>query len=58
MKKLFSLLAAMTGLSLIIACGTAQPETVTVVKTVVVKEEVEVIQTVEVEVDVVEYSDH
>jgi basic membrane lipoprotein Med (substrate-binding protein (PBP1-ABC) superfamily) len=53
-KKVVSLLLVMAGLSLISAqCGAApaaQPETITVVETVVVKEEVEKIVTVEVQV--------
>ncbi|HMR64879.1 MAG TPA: BMP family protein, partial [Anaerolineae bacterium] len=50
-KTLVLLLSAMV-LSLIAACGSAQPETVTVVETVVVKEEVEKVVTVEVEKEV------
>ncbi len=55
MKKLVIFLLSATILSIIAACGAAQPETITVVETVVVKEEVEVIkevvETVEVEVE-------
>ena len=51
MKKVLVILLSVVILSLIAACGAAQPETITVVETVVVKEEVEVIQTVEVEVE-------
>jgi peptide/nickel transport system substrate-binding protein len=52
MKRYLVLFSVIVVLSLIAAqCGAAQPETVTVVETVVVKEEVEVIKTVEVEVE-------
>jgi len=51
-KKLFLLLGVAVMLLLIAACGAAQPETVTVVETVVVEKEKEVtvVETVEVEV--------
>lgn len=53
-KKLLTLLLAMIVLSLLAACGGAapEPETITVVETVVVKEEVEKVVTVEVEKEV------
>jgi inositol-phosphate transport system substrate-binding protein len=51
-NKLFVLLLSAVILSLIAACGAAQPETITIVETVVVKEEVEVIKEVEVEKEV------
>jgi len=54
MKRIFVLLSMSLALGLIAACGAAQPETVTVVETVVVKEEVKVVETVEVEKKVVE----
>lgn len=52
-KKLVFIVVAMVMLSLVAACGSAQPETVTVVETVVVEKEVEgetvtVVETVEV----------
>lgn len=50
MKRIVLFLVMMVGLSLVAACGAAQPETITVVETVVVKEEVEVIKEVEKEV--------
>ena len=53
MKRLMIGLLSMLVLSLIAACGAAQPETITVVETVVVKEEVEVEKIVEKEVEVV-----
>lgn len=50
-RKLFLLIGIATMLAFIAACGAAQPETVTVVETVVVEKEVvkEVVETVEVE---------
>jgi hypothetical protein len=48
LKKTVVLLVGMLSLGLIAACGVATPQTVTVVETVVVKEEVEKIVTVEV----------
>ncbi len=52
LKKAAILLISMVALALIAACGAAQPQTVTVVETVVVKEEVEKVVTVEVEKEV------
>ncbi len=49
MKKLILLTTALVALTIIAACGPAQPETVTVVETVVVEKEVEKVVTVEVE---------
>ncbi len=49
-KKMIALLVVIAVLSLVVACGgAATPQTITVVETVVVKEEVEKIVTVEVE---------
>ncbi len=50
-KKLFLLLSIATVMALVAACGAAQPETVTVVETVVVEKEVEVEKIVEKEVE-------
>jgi peptide/nickel transport system substrate-binding protein len=52
-KKLFLLLSVSITMLLVAACGAAQPETVTVVETVVVEKEVETIVEKEVEVEVV-----
>ncbi len=51
LKQIVTLLLSLVVLSLLVACGAATPETVTVVETVVVKEEVEKIVTVEVQVE-------
>ena len=51
MKRLFFIFAMLLILGLLAACGPAQPETVTVVETVVVEKEVEVVVTKEVEVE-------
>lgn len=51
-RKLMLLLLSVTLLLLLVACGGAtQPETVTVVETVVVEKEVKIVETVEVEVE-------
>jgi basic membrane lipoprotein Med (substrate-binding protein (PBP1-ABC) superfamily) len=52
LKKTLVLLISTVILGSLAACGSAQPETVTVVETVVVKEEVEKVVTVEVEKEV------
>jgi len=52
LKKAIVLVMSMVVLALVAACGAAAPETVTVVETVVVKEEVEKVVTVEVEKEV------
>lgn len=52
LKRGFMLFVGMLVLSLMAACGGAQPETVTVVETVVVEKEVEVEKVVTVEVEV------
>ena len=47
-RKIFLLMASLVTLLLVAACGAAAtPETITVVETVIVKEEVEVIKEVE-----------
>lgn len=50
LKKAVALLLSLVVLSLLAACGAATPETITVVETVVVKEEVEVEKIITVEV--------
>jgi peptide/nickel transport system substrate-binding protein len=55
MKRLFTILFVVVMLSLIAAqCGAAQPETITVVETVIVEKEVEKVVEVEKEVQVVQ----